>query len=247
MAGWLALAAGSGCSKEASENDVEEESIAVNAALGQNEAYDALEVAYEAEVGFKRTHQTVVLDSTRQCFRFTDDEVNHLLTLDFGTPGRCSLSIFPFNRIRSGEDFGDVHRDRRYARRPHHYVRFVRCRQQENFRNCQIAEYHRDSLGLLQGTCAFSNFAVAFPDGTSATFNGSQTRVWSSGAGDKSPNNNIYEITGSLTGTSQSNRAFTADITQPVLANFSCPSFPRDQGTVELSALSGYPVREKDG
>jgi hypothetical protein len=247
----LAASLFSGCGKDENENYIEEESTTINAALGQHEAYDALEVAYEAEVGFKRSRQryrfkdgSYLLDSIGHCFRFTNNETAHTLTLDFGGIGQCTGSVFPLNRIRSGRmiitytALGDTAGNRTITF-DSYVVNAKKISGTVALQNIVAVN------GQLQGTCTFTDFMVAFPDGTSATFNGNQTRLWVFGAGDRDPANNIYRITGDLSGTSQSGRAFTAEITQPVFSNFTCVAFPRDSGRVELSTLSGYPVRTR--
>jgi len=102
--------------------------------------------------------------------------------------------------------------------------------------------------GAFVAVRTLTDFKVTFPNGTAVTFNGSHDRVWTSGRGDNLATNNRYTFRGSMQGVSSTGRSFTQDITKPFIADFYCASqgyFARTYGTVELSALGGYPDRKR--
>jgi hypothetical protein len=69
-----------------------------------------------------------------------------------------------------------------------------------------------------------------------------------SGYADSDPSNNIYKITGSVSGQSTTGRSFRHDITTPIIANWSCAAegnFARVSGVVEMTSLGGYVSRKR--
>jgi hypothetical protein len=101
---------------------------------------------------------------------------------------------------------------------------------------------------IQSATTTVTDLKVEFVNGTAITFNGSQARTWISGFADNILYNNVYSLTGSLSGFSAAGRTFTQDITSPVIVNFYCAyqaKFARSQGVVELSQLQGYPDRRR--
>ena len=79
-------------------------------------------------------------------------------------------------------------------------------------------------------------------------YNGSRTRELISDYADSDPSNNVYSITGSVSGQSTTGRSFTQEITTPIIANWACASegnFARVSGVVEMTTLSGYVARKR--
>lgn len=251
-----------GCSQDVSLNYSEEETTLENVAIGQNEAYDALEVDYQMEADFLasrpyRLQPSVWVDN---CTTVTNDSINKILTIDFGPytqgdviPGCLSL----FSRIRSGKiivryvtTLGDTATNR-IITFDSYIVNNKVIEDTVEWLNISL-----NSAQKLQGTVKFVNLKIGFPDGTSITLNGHQTRVWDQGMGDQDPSNNIYLIpvdslnpttgltSNPLTGMTSTQRSFRSDQIATVLINFSCAipgNFARTVGLVSLTTLSGFP------
>jgi hypothetical protein len=232
-----------GCYKDNSENFADEESIIENAAIGQQEADEALDIAYQAEWIQKQSPGgTTVLS----CDLISDDNANKILTITFSSGTLCGDF---FGRTRNGKiivgysgSLGDTLADRTVTFDSYR----VNNRKVEGTISLHDVTVVSDTI--LQATRTLTDLKVTFPNGASVTFNGDQTRSWTSGRGDTIINNNVYTFLGSLSGISSSGRSFTQDITVPVVTNFSCAfegDFARTAGVVELSTLDGYPDRKR--
>jgi hypothetical protein len=238
-----------GC-KDESHNYAEEEVITENAAIGQNEAYDILEIDYQVEAKLLvAKHDTL----TDQCVVFLNDRANRLLTLNFGNVAVCTGALqYPLGRTRSGKilvKYSTVIGDTTATRTITFDSYVVNSKAIDGTIEFTPGDTTTTGVtGKLQGICKFTDFKVGFGDGTAATFNGSQTRVWVFGAGDGDHTNDVYTIDGTLTGVSSTDRSFTISMTSTTVANFSCAipgNFARTSGVLELSALSGYPVEKR--
>jgi hypothetical protein len=235
---WLILVCGLvGCYKDETQNFAEEETITENAAVGQNEANDILEVDYQAEVFFLAAHQNPAKDS---CALLSNDPDNKVLTIDFGLG--CT---FFFNRARSGKIFvkygtsiGDT-----VARRTFTFENYT-TNLKKISGTVEIGDFSIDpETTFLQATYTLTDFKVDFPNGSSVTFSGKQKRLWTFGRGDNDPTNNTYLIAGGLDGVA-SDHTFFDTITTPVVVNFAkarTGNFSRISGQVDLIRLSGYP------
>lgn len=238
---FIAFVAFGSCYKESSENYTEEEIILENAAIGQYEADEALNIAYEAEV-----LQKIVAGAgfTLSECGITDDPVNKILTIHFDSA--CVRGIFPRKRQGSIQvNYSTSLIDSLSSRT----LSFDNYR--VNGRGVQgTVTLHDISFvdSVQVATRTLTDFSVSFPNGTAITFNGSHQRTWASGMADSIPNNNVYAFTGSMDGVSSSGRTFTQTIVTPVITNFYCASldyFARTQGVVELTELQGYPNRKR--
>lgn len=233
------------CFKEYSENFQEEETTIENAAIGQQDADDALDMAYRAEV-YQRLYpaDTIILNG---CARIYHDSTVHLLTINFGSKPCAGF----LNRQLTGKilityegQLGDTLKDRTLTFES--YV--VNNRKVEG----TVSLHNRfvNSAGLNEDDRTLTDLTITFPDGSGIKYEGTHTRVWTSGRGDTVEYNNIYNLFGSITGTTSSGRNFTQDIDidHPVKLDFYCATsgdFARTRGIVELSKLDGYPDRQR--
>ncbi len=242
---WMVLIGFSSCHKDLAEDFTEEETIIENAAIGQAEADDVLDIAYQAEMIQKAA--TGGRRAETSCGLIYDDPINKILTIDFGT-GCTGL----FARQRSGKiivtyasALGDT-----LANRSIRFDTFV-VNQKKVEGTIELHDISLTTDGLLEATLTLTDFRISFPNSTAIIFNGSHTRLWTSGMGDTIHDNNVYLFTGSLNGVSSSGRSFTQDITTPVVASFYCASqpsqgnFSRVAGVVELTRLEGFPDRTR--
>jgi hypothetical protein len=236
-----------GCFKEYSENFAEEETIVENAAIGQQLADDALDVVYQAEIlQMANPGGSTTTGPWRTfCGTITDDQVNRLLTIDFGTECKDLNLSSHSGKILStyAGALGDSLADRT--------VTFSGYSVNNNKVEGTISLHDHIILpdSAYIATRTLTDFKVTFASGTAILFNGSHVRVWSSGRADALRSNNVYSFTqGSLTGVSSAGRTFTQTITTPFTVNFYCASlgfFPRTYGVVELAELEGYPERKR--
>jgi hypothetical protein len=257
-----------GCDQDVSLNYSEEESALENVAIGQNEAYDALEVDYQTEAKFlasrpDRLNPSVLVNlctAGTTLYTATNDTVNKILTIDFGPYVPSSVAEFNgctsfFERIRSGKirvsypkTLGDTVTSR-IITFDSYVVNNKKIEDSVELTNI----FRNQSSQKLQATIKFMNLKIGFPDGTSITLNGHQNRIWYSGEGDGDPTDNTYLIPidsagNSLTGVTSTNRSFSANLTSTVLVNFSCAipgNFARTIGVVSLTTLSGFPNEER--
>jgi hypothetical protein len=240
LASCLAIA---GCYKEYTEDFTEEETIVQNAATGQQQADDALDLVYQAEVLLKKIPRDTTIAPVA-CETLSNDAANKIITIDYG--GGCADT---HSRTHSGKIIvrytgtpGDSVANR-VVTFDHYAVNLKKVEGTVSLHDFQILPN-----GAYVAVRTLTNFKITFPNGTGITFNGSHDRVWTSGRADVSATNNRYTFRGSISGTSSSGRSFIQDITVPVIADFYCASqgfFARTYGVVELSRLDGYPDRKR--
>lgn len=243
----IALAFGTGaCYQEYAENFADEEIITQDAAIGEQEADDALDVVYQAEV-VQRLHPGVTI-TVNNCATITTDTINHIMTIDFGSQSKGCQAFF--GRYRHGKiqsiyegDLGDT-----LARRTIGFQNYWASHQAVEG-TVILDSMYLDAANQVVASRSLQDFKVTFSDGSAVTFNGSRRKVWIAGMGDTLEYNNAYTLSGTITGTSSSGHAFRQDITTGVFINFYCASstggFARTFGVVELSKLDGYPDRTR--
>ncbi|MEJ7643363.1 MAG: hypothetical protein WKF87_02100 [Chryseolinea sp.] len=216
----------------------EEEQALVSASVGEDASDDALEITTQAEAQF-------AVDGGRAasfCGTVTKDKENKILTIDFGDG--C---VGPYGRERKGKIFiaysstiGD-NLANRIITFDNYFVNNKGVGGTIELRDISI-----NDAGNLQSVKRLIALTISFPNGEQIEFNGSRTRELISGYADEDPFNNIYKITGSVTGTSTAGRSFTHQISEPIIADWSCAArgnFPRVSGKVEMTRLGGYQNR----
>ncbi len=242
LAAWIAFIGLSSCFKDFAENYGEEEIIIENAAIGVQEADDALEVAYYAEA-IQKVHggSNIVTN----CGVISNDPVNKILTINFSD----STCLGLFSRPRRGKilvtyttQLTDSLSDKTIS-----FVNyFVNYKKVEGAVTLHDISFTADRIQVATRTLV--DLRVENANGTAITFNGSHKRNWISGMADSIITNNVYRFEGSISGVSSSGRTFKQDIISPVIANFYCAStgyFARSSGVIELSELKGYPNRKR--
>ena len=220
----------------------EEEELAVeSASVGEDASDDALEITAQAEMQVAVSGGRVPSDL---CATITHDEVNKKLIIDFGEG--C---IGPYGRERKGKiivtyssEVGDSIANR-IITFENYFVNNKGVTGTIELRDVSI-----NAAGNLQSVKRLVDLTISFPNGEQTVFNGSRTREWISGAGDSNRLNNVYRITGSVTGVSTTGRSFTHEIVEPIIADWSCAAqgnFARIAGVVEMTKLGGYVNRKR--
>ncbi len=221
--------------------ETEEELTLQSASVSEDETDDVLEVAYQSETELVSTGGRV---RTTSCAVVTNDKENNIITIDFGDG--C---IAPHGRERSGKIFiaysheiGDSLANR--------IITF------ENYfvnnkgitGTIELRDVSVNDAGNLQSVKRLIDLTITFPNGDKTVFNGDRTREWLSGDGDDDPSNNVFKITGSIEGISNTGRSFTHVIVEPIIADWSCAAqgnFARISGVVEMTRLKGYSARKR--
>lgn len=220
--------------------DAEEEQAVESASIGEDASDDALEITYQAENQLASAGGRV----NTMCATVTDDKVNKIITIDFGDG--CTG---PYGRVRKGKIFiaysaevGDSIANR-IITFGNYFVNNKGVTGTIELRDISVnAENH------VQSTKRLKDLTITFPNGQNIVFNGDRTREWISGYGDDDMSNNIYRITGSVSGVATNGRSFTQEIVEPIIADWSCAAqgnFARVSGVVEMTKLNGYSVRKR--
>lgn len=223
-------------------SDQEEEATLESVSVGESETDDVLQLADLAE--FDLAGNTGGRIAKHFCGTVTRDTVNHQIIIDFGDG--CTG---PHGRIKSGKiiitysfEVGDSI--------PNRIITF------ENFfinrrgitGTIELRDIAVNDEGNLECTKRLIDLTITFPNGERLTLNGSRTREWIAGAGDNDPTNNIFQLTGSLSGISTKGRSFTSEITEPVIVDWSCAeagNLARVSGQIGITRLGNFGVRKR--
>lgn len=222
-------------------SDEEEEQTLESASLGEDASDDVLEVAGQVETQMANAGGRMSGDA---CATVTKDTENKTVTIDFGDG--C---VGPYGRERSGKiiiAYSGVVGDSISNRIITFENYFVNHREVSG--TIGLRDIAINDAGNLQSTKHLADLKVTFPNGEYVVFNGSRTRELLSGYADNDPSNNVYKITGSISGQSTTGRSFTDEITTPIIANWSCAAvgnFARVSGVVEMTRLGGYVARKR--
>jgi len=218
----------------------EEEQVVESAAESEDASDDALEIVAQTETHLANTADRAVTT----CATVSKDADRKQVTIDFGDG--CQG---PYGRERKGKIIvtysgavGDSLANR-VITFDNYYVNNRSITGTIELRDVAINED-----GNLQSTKKLVDVKVSFPNGEYVILNGSRTRELISGYADNDPANNVYRITGTLSGQTTTGRTFTQEITTPVISNWACAangSFARVSGVVELTTLGGYAARKR--
>lgn len=233
------------CFKDSTENFVDEELAIQDAALGEQEADDVLDVVYQAEF-LQHTHPGVTI-LINTCATVSTDTINKVMTIDFGLNVAGCVAFY--NRVRKGKiistyegNIGDT-LSRRTVTFDHYSVS-----NKSVTGTVDLGNFTINALGQIVADRTMTDLAVTFGDGSGVTFNGTESKTWRTGMADTLLYNNTYILTGEVNGVTHSGRSFTQRIDLPVLINFYCAfqnGFARTQGQVDLIHLDGYPDRTR--
>ncbi|HTE31629.1 MAG TPA: hypothetical protein VK666_14705 [Chryseolinea sp.] len=220
--------------------DQEEEQALETSSVGEDASDDALEIATQAEAQLTADGGRV----NALCGTVTKDTENKIITIDFGDG--C---VGPYGKERKGKiiiayssTIGDNIANR-IITFENYFVNNKGVTGTIELRDISINE-----AGNLQSVKRLVDLTVSFPNGERVVFNGSRTRELISGYADEDLFNNVYRITGSVTGQSTTGRSFTQEITEPIIADWTCAAqgnFARISGKVELTKLNGYTARKR--
>jgi hypothetical protein len=219
----------------------EEEQIIESASVSEDASDDALEISALAETQLVAVGGRVALDL---CAVITHDELNKRIVIDFGEG--C---VGPYGRERRGKiivtyshELGDSIANRIITFENY----FVNNKGVSG--TIELRDIAINAQGNLQCTKRLIDLTITFPNGERVVFNGSRVREWLAGAGDDNRFNNLYRITGSVTGRWSTGRTFTHEIVEPIIADWSCAAlgnFARIAGVVEVTKLGGYQDRKR--
>jgi hypothetical protein len=219
----------------------EEEQVIESASVSEDASDDALEMSALAEtqltaVGGKAEHDL--------CAEITHDVLNNKIIVDFGDG--C---VGPYGRERRGKiiitysgEIGDSIANR-IITFENYFVNNKGVTGTIELRDIAI-----NAEGNLQCTKRLIDLTITYPNGVSVVFNGNRVREWIAGAGDDNRFNNLYRITGRVTGVWCNGRTFTHEIVEPIIADWSCAekgNFARVAGVVEVTKLGGYKDRKR--
>lgn len=220
--------------------DEEEEQTLESASTSEEASDDVLEVVAQTETQMAATGGR----RNSACGVVTKDVENKIVTIDFGDG--C---VGPYGRERSGKiivAYSGVVGDslaNRVITFENYFVNNKGVTGTIELRDIEI-----NDAGNLQSTKKLIDLKVSFPNGEYVVFNGARTRELVSGYADNDPSNNVYRITGTVSGQSTTGRSFTHEITTPIVANWACAAegnFARVSGVVEMTALGGYVARKR--
>lgn len=229
-----------GC-RDKSEDFTDEESIVENTAVGDNEVDDAAQASYNGEITAKGARAEGALPA---CAIVTNDKVNKIFTIDFGT-GCAGLN----GRTRSGKmliQYSGVLGDSTANRTITFENYKVNGKSVEGV--IEVRDILKNSSGNLQATRRLLNLKITFANGKYIIFNGDRTREWIGGFGNGDPNDNVYKVTGILTGVSSTGRTITNEIISPITVDFSCAksgNLARTKGIIEITKVGGYADRKR--
>jgi len=218
----------------------EEEQALESASVSEDASDDALEIVAQTETQIGSADGRV----STTCATVTKDKEQKTVTIDFGDG--C---VGPYGRERKGKiiiTYSGVVGDslaNRIITFDGYFVNNKAITGTIELRDIAINE-----AGNLQSTKRLVDLKITFPNGEYVVFNGSRTRELISGYADDDPTNNIYRITGSVSGQSTTGRSFTQEITTPIISDWSCAAhgnFARVSGVVEITTLSGYMSRKR--
>lgn len=224
-------------------NDQEEEAVLETISTTDIESDDIDEITNLAEAdvmdgmsGGKKIHLL--------CAIVTRDEENKTITIDFGDGCKG-----PRGRTRRGKiiiayssEIGD-NMANRIITFENFYVNNKGITGMIELRDVSI-----NANGNFVCTKRITDLKITFRNSESITFNGSRTREWIAGAGDDDPQNNVFKITGSLSGVSTKGRSFTHEIVEPVIVDWSCVAegnLARVSGRIRLTKLFGFGDRTR--
>lgn len=220
----------------------EEEQTLESASVSEDASDDALEMVAQAES--ELTTHAAGGRLAALCAYVTKNAEQKTVTIDFGEG--C---VGPYGRERKGKiivSYSGTVGDSLANRIITFDNYFVNDKKVEGA--IEVGDININDEGNLQSTKKLLDLKVSFVNGEHVVFNGTRTRELISGYGDGDRFNNIYKITGSVSGVSATGRSFTHEITTPVIADWSCAaqgSFARVSGVVEMTALGGYMARKR--
>lgn len=219
----------------------EEEQILESSSTSEDASDDALEISALAETQLAIEGGRV---SNDLCATITHDALNHRIIIDFGDG--C---VGPYGRERRGKiivtyssELGDSIANRIITFEDY----FVNNKGVTG--TIELRDIEINAQGNLQCTKRLVDLTIWYPNGQRVCFNGQRIREWLAGAGDDNRFNNIYRITGSVTGRWTTGRTFTHVIVEPIIADWSCAAqgnFARVSGVVEVTNLGGYKERRR--
>lgn len=167
------------------------------------------------------------------CAVFTWNVTTNTLTIDFGTG--C---VGPYGRERSGKvivtfvgKVGPKTADK-IITFDHYVVNNVGISGE-----IKVGKFTENTNGFLESSITLIGYTHTYPNGNKLTINGTRTREWTSGVLDHDFSNNVFRLTGGISGVSTTGRSFTHNIIEPIISDFNCRTnggFLRVEGVKEF-------------
>lgn len=101
----------------------------------------------------------------------------------------------------------------------------------------EVQKFTENPNGFLENSYTLVAYAHTYPNGDKITLNGTRAREWIEGVGDHEISNNVFRLTGGISGVSTTGRSFTHNILEPVISDFNCRAnggFLRVDGIKEM-------------
>jgi hypothetical protein len=222
------------CDKEPDEmtmiSEEEEIEMVENSTETENMADEDLSIVYAVEAEANTQGRAASI-----CAQTTWNEELNMLTIDFGEG--C---IGPYGRERSGKiiitydgELGLYTTDKVIT-----FEDYVVNNVGVSGR-ILLNAFEENSEGYIENTYTLEAYTLTFPDGNTFTMGGTRTREWIEGIADADPLNNVFRLTGAVSGSSTRGRSFTHTIVDPIIVDFGCHAsggFLRVSGVKEFIA-----------
>lgn len=153
----------------------------------------------------------------RNCGTFTINTDTKTILIDFGTGTTCNDGKTRSGRIRIS-----------YTGRYMDPGSIITTTPEDYFVNGVKVEGTKVVTNITQPnqptthTVVVSNGKLTFSDNTTFNWQTNRVRVWQSGQGDLNPYNDVFQITGTASGTNRRGKNFTAEITTPLIVKTEC-------------------------
>lgn len=233
------------CEQDETAELSREEEIAIieNSTFSEDISDEDIEIANSAEIeaGIQGAPSRALAQNF--CFVTTWNADTRILTVDF-----ADGCVGPYGRQRSGKILISYSQEGNYFTSDRTITfdnYFVNGRQISGEILIEKAVVNEE--GFYENNYS-TNYVVLFEGGNTFTLTGSRKREWIEGALDGDPLNNVFRITGSLSGVSTRGVNWSHQIIEPLIANFNCRSegnFIYSQGIKEISYSNARRTRTR--
>lgn len=186
-----------------------------------SEVFTSISDVCNNTAGLRSTCATITVDSTLGWPR--------TVTIDYGTGANCSGRTGQLTVIMTGP-FGS----------PGSIITVLDSNYFHGANRVRMG-LHTITGGILVGGHRTFNLTVAgggiMIGGGNVSWNSTRSVIWIEGDTTADPMDDVYEITGTTTGTSRSGRTFTSSITTPLRVATSCPWI--ESGVITITSGSG--------
>ena len=221
----------------------EEIAITENTTFSEDVSDEDIEIANSAEIEAGLQGEALRESSPEKCFATTWNADTRILTIDFGEG--C---VGPYGRQRRGKlivsysEEGNYYTADRTITFDNYFVNGNQITGELSVEKAVINEE-----GFYENNYTV-NYTILFNGGNTFTLNGSRRREWIAGVLDGDFSNNVFRITGGLTGISTRGVSWSHQIIEPLIADFNCRSegnFLYTHGIKEISYSNNRRTRTR--